>query len=86
MPQTIIAEKVDGKNWVICLGSIFPFRVMVLELSKNVQYLQFCADPSKKSKYIKATYMYASERARCALSENGIVYYAMIYSFGDIRV
>ena len=86
MPQTIRAEKVDGKNGVSWLVSIFPSRVMVLSLSKKVQYLQFCADLSKKSKYIKAIYIYATEMARCALSENGIVYYAMIYCFGDIRV
>ena len=85
MPQTIRAEKVDGKNGVICLVSIFLPRVMVLKLSKKVHFLQFCADLSKKSKYIEAIYIYASERARCALSENGIVYYAVIYCFGDIR-
>ena len=51
-----------------------------------MQYLQFCANLSKKSKYIKAIYIYASKRTRCTLSENGIVYYAMIYCFRDIRV
>ena len=35
---------------------------------------------------IKAIYIYASERSRYALSENCIVYYAMTYFFGDIRV
>ena len=86
MSQTIRTEKVDGKNGVICLVSIFASKVMVLKLSKKVQYLQFSADLSKKSKYIKAIYIYASERARCALSENGIDYYAMIYCFRDIQV
>ena len=86
MPQTIRAEKADGKNEVICVVSIFPFKVTVFKLSKKVQYLQFCADLSKKSKYIKVIYIYASERARCALSENSIVYYAMICCFRDIRV
>ena len=71
MPQIIRAETGDGKNGVICLSSIFPSTVMVLKLSKNMYFLQFCADLSKKSKYIKAIYIYASERARCALSENG---------------
>ena len=75
MPQTIRAEKVDGKNGV-----------MVLKMAKNVHFLQFCADLSKKSKCIKAIYTYLSERARCTLSESGTVYYAMIYYFGDIRV
>ena len=55
---------------VICLSAIFPSTVMVLKLSKNMHFLQFCADLSKKCKHIKAVYIYASERARCALSEN----------------
>ena len=50
---------------------------MVLKLSVKVHFLQFCADLSKKSKSIKAIYIYASERSRYTLSENGIVYYAM---------
>ena len=33
-------------------------------------FLQFCADLSKKFKYIKAIYLYASKMSRCALSEN----------------
>ena len=35
---------------------------------------------------MRAVYIYPSERPRYALSENGIVYYAMKYCFGDIRV
>ena len=50
---------------------------MVLKLSKKVYFLEFCASRSKKSKSIKAIYMYTSERSRYVLSENGIVYYAM---------
>ena len=65
---------------------MFPSRVLVLKLSNKVHFLQFCAELSKKSKSIKAIYIYASERSRYALSENGIVYYAMTYCFGDIRV
>ena len=59
---------------------------MVLKLSKKVYFLQFCADHSKKSKSIKAIYIYASERSRYVLSENGIVYYAMTYFFRDSKV
>ena len=59
MSQTVRAEKVDGKNGVIKLVSIFPSRVMVLKLSKKViSFLKFCADLSKKSKYFKAIYIY----------------------------
>ena len=49
-------------------------------------FLQFFADLSKKSKSIKAIYIYASERSCYALLENGIVYCAMTYCFGDISV
>ena len=39
--------------------------------------LQFCADLSKKSKSIKAIYIYAYERSRYAFSGNDIVYHGM---------
>ena len=84
MLQTVRAEKVDEKNGVICLVSMFPSWVMVFKLSKKVHFLQFCADLSKKSKPIKAFYICASKRSRYALSENGIFYYAMTYCFRDI--
>ena len=86
MSQTVRAEKVDGKNCVICPVFMFPSEVMVLKLSKNVHFLQFRAGLSKKSKYIKAIYIYASGSSRCELSEKGILYYAMTYFFGDIEV
>ena len=38
------------------------------------------------SKSIKAIYIYAFERSLYVLSENGIVYYAMTYCFGYIKV
>ena len=65
MNVTVIAEKVDEKNGVVCLVSMFPSRVMVLTLS--LQFLQLCADLSKKSESVKAIYIYESERSRCAL-------------------
>ena len=51
-----------------------------------MHFLQFCADLSKKSKCIKAIYIYASQRSHYTLSENGIAYYALTYCFGYIRV
>ena len=51
-----------------------------------MHFLQYCADISKKSRFIRAIYIYASERSRYARSENDIVYYAMTYCFGDISV
>ena len=86
MLQTIRAENVDGQNGVICLVFMFSSWVMVLKLSEKVHLLEFCADLSRKSKSIKAIYIYVSERSCYALSENDIVYYTMTYCFGDIRV
>ena len=48
--------------------------------------MQFCSALSKKSKFIKAVYIFASEVSLYGLSENSIVYYAMAYCFGNIRV
>ena len=53
---------------------------------KNRIILQFCSDLDKKSKSIKEIYIYASEKSRYTLSENGIDYYTMTYCFRDIRV
>ena len=75
------AEKVEEKNGVIYPVSMFPSKVMVLKLSKKVYFLQFCSDLSKKSKAIRAIYIYAFERSHYPLSENGIVYHAMNYYF-----
>ena len=47
------------KKGVISLVSMFLSRVVVLKLSKKVNFfLQFYADLSKKSKYVKAIYIY----------------------------
>ena len=61
MLHTVRAKKVDEKNGVICLVSIFPSWVMVLKLSKKVYFLQFYADLPKKPKSVKVIYIYASE-------------------------
>ena len=37
-------------------------------------FLRFCADLSKKSKSVKAIYIYASESSHYTLSENAMVY------------
>ena len=84
MLQTVRAEKVDEKNGVICLVSMFPSWVMVHKLSKKVHFLQFCADLSKKSKSIKAIYIYASESSLSTLSENGMVYRGPSHRSWDI--
>ena len=72
--QTAKTEKVDEKDGVISLVSMFLTWVMVLKLSKKVHFLQFCADLSKKPKPVKAIYMYWPESSQYTLSENDIVY------------
>ena len=72
--QTVRAQKVDEKNAVICLVSFLLSWVMVLNLPKIVQFLQICADISKKSKSIKAIYLYWSERSHRALSKYNMFY------------
>ena len=61
MLRTVRAEKVDQKNVVICLVSIFTSWVMVRKLSKKVHFWQFSADLTRKSKSVKAIYIYAYE-------------------------
>ena len=46
MLQKVRAEKVDEKNGIICLVSMFPSRVKARKLSKKVQFLQFYAELS----------------------------------------
>ena len=55
--QTVRAEKLDEKNGVICLVSMFLSRVIVLKLSKKVYLLQFCAELNKKPMSVKAIYI-----------------------------
>ena len=72
------------------MGSFVSFPCSLPELwSSNClksAFFQFCVDLSNKSKFVQAIYIYASERSRYTFSENGIVYYAMTYSSGGIRV
>ena len=62
------AEKVDEKNGVICLVSIFPSWAMVLKFSKKFHFIKFCGDLSKKPKSVKAIYIHASESSHYTLS------------------
>ena len=56
MLQTVRAEKVDEKNGVICLASIFLPELWSLTCPKN--FLLFCVDLSNKPKSVKAIYMH----------------------------
>ena len=64
MLQKDSAEKLDEKNGVICQVSMFPLWIMVQKLSRKVHVFQFCADLSKKFKFIEAIYIHLSERSR----------------------
>ena len=70
MFKTARVEKVDEKNGVICLVSMFPSWVMVCKLSKKYIFYNFL----QKSKFVKAIYIYASESSHYTLSENYMVY------------
>ena len=80
MVQTITAEKVDEKNGVICLVTMFPSWIMSLNFIKKFKEL------SKKSKSVKATYVYAPKGLVLYFQKMAIVYSAMTYCCGDIRV
>ena len=47
---------------------------MVLKFSKKVHFLHIFADHNKKSKFVKAANIYASESSHYTLSENDMVY------------
>ena len=77
MLQTVRAEKVDEKNGVICIVSMFLSLVMVLKFSEKLKFLQFRADLIKKPKSIKTILIYASESSYQTLSENDMVYWGL---------
>ena len=60
------AEKVEEKNYLIFM---FPSKVMVLKLSEELQYLQFCAHLNQKPKSVKTIYIYASESSYYSLTD-----------------
>ena len=58
---------------------------MLYKLPKIVHFLQICADLRKKSKSIKAIYLYPYERPHHALSENSMFYRGLSNSSRDIE-
>ena len=54
---------------------------MVLKLSKQVHFLQFFVDISKKFKSAEAIYAYVSETSHNTLSENGMVYRGLSHRY-----
>ena len=57
MSQTVRMEKGDEKIEAICLVCMFSSKVMALNLSRKMQFLQICAHLSKKPNSVKATYI-----------------------------
>ena len=62
---------------------MFSTRVMVCKLSKKVNFLQFCADLSNKSRS-KSIYIYTSESSHYTLSENTIAFRGLSHRSWDI--
>ena len=59
---TDIAQRVDGKNVVICLVIMFTPRVMVIKWSKMVHFLYFLLMPAKiKSQFGQNIYVYLKD-------------------------
>ena len=85
MLQTVRTEKLDEKNGVIRLVSMFPSWAMACKLSKKVHFQQFCADLSKTSKSVKAIYIYRSESFHYTLRENAMVYRGLSDRSRDIN-
>ena len=84
MLETVTAEKVDKKmGSFVQIPSSLP-KLWSLNFLKKF-FLQFCAHFGKKFKPNTSIYIDAFERSRYTVSEN-VVYYAMTYCFGDIRV
>ena len=86
MIKTVRAEKVNKKMGLLVHFPCLLPDLWSIKLSKKVHFLKFCADLSKKSQSLKVIYIHAAKRSCCTITENGIVYYAMTYLFGDIRV
>ena len=83
MLHTVRGEKVNKKDRVICLVSMFSSWVWFSIVEKST-FLQFWTDPSKKSNSITAIYIYASEISYYTLSENDMDYRGLSHGSWDI--
>ena len=81
MLQADRAEKVDEKRGHLCSFHVPFLSYDPLIVEKKMHFFKFVLISAKKSKYLKAIYIYASERSRYTLSENVIIYYAMTQCF-----
>ena len=70
-------EKADENDGVICLFICFLSELWSLNCPKKCNFMQFCTNISKKSKSVKAIYIYASGISHYIFLENDVVYRSM---------
>ena len=66
MLHIVRVEKVDENGFIFAF-SMFSSQVMVLKLSKKVNFLKLGTDLSKKCNSVKAIYIHASESSHYTL-------------------
>ena len=71
------------RNGIICLVSFLTF--VVLKLPKKVYFLHFSINVSKKAKFVKAIYVYASESSHYTVAENDFVYMSLSNHSSDVN-
>ena len=83
--QSVKPEKVDKKNGVICLVSMFPSRVMVLKLSKKMHFWNFLLTSVRNLSLLKQfTYMHL--KSLVTHFQKMVLFIMLIYCFGYISV
>ena len=68
------AQRVDEKNWVVCLVIMFNLEALVIKISKMAYLLYFFADNSKTLFIVWANYLSVSERSYFILLRNAMDY------------
>ena len=80
------SRKSRWKKWSHLCSFHVPFLSYDPKIAEKSAFLNFVLTSAKKSKYVRAIYIYASETSRYVLSENVIVYYAMTSCVEDISI
>ena len=83
--QSLRSEKIDQKNGVICLVSMFPSRFMVLKLSKKMHFWNFLLTSVRNLSLLKQfTYMHL--KGLVMHFQKMVLFIMLIYCFGYISV
>ena len=85
MPQTISAEKADGKNGVICLVSIYPPKIMVLKLSKKCIFCNFVLTSARNLSILKQ-FTYIHLKGLVAHFLEMVLFIMLRFTVSEIRV